>query len=253
VSCVVDPADDVQISSVAPGQLLTIFGTDLAAPTPFIPSGGVTASTNNFGVFFNGIGAPVLYSSADQINVQVPYEIAGQSTVEMQLMSQETPLADSATLSVTVTPRQPSVFLTAATEASLFPACTVCGGAMALGVAALALNADGTLNDCTNPAAPGSIVTIFVNGLGQVTPGLATGSVAEAPAVGLSPGIMLVDGNGNTIPATTLTDPGSLDGVAQVQLRAPAVSGTTTAVALVPELSGTVLRERLILLWVRPN
>jgi uncharacterized protein (TIGR03437 family) len=51
---------------------------------------------------------------------------------------------------------------------------------MQLGQAALALNlnADGTENDCTNPAAAGSMVTVFLNGFGTATPRLATGVIA---------------------------------------------------------------------------
>jgi uncharacterized protein (TIGR03437 family) len=187
----VDPADYVQLTSVAQGQLLTIFGNDLANPQPFTPASGVAASTSNFGVFFNGIGAPILYSSANQINVQVPYEIAGNTTVQMLLMSNETPQENSETLTLAVEAQQPSIFLTSPAVAIPIPAQTPCGGTMPLGVAALAINADGTQNDCSNPARSGSTVTVFANGMGQVTPALATGAIASAPAVALSPAVML--------------------------------------------------------------
>ena len=75
IGCLADPADYAQLSSVAPGQLIAIFGMDLGPAIPYTPKGGVAQSTSTFGVFFNGIPAPILYSSAQQINVQVPYEI----------------------------------------------------------------------------------------------------------------------------------------------------------------------------------
>src|ERR1035441_4507873 len=68
LSCLVDPADYAQLGSVSPGQLLSLFGTDLAPATPFIPPTGVADSTATFGVFFNGIPAPILYSGEQQIN-----------------------------------------------------------------------------------------------------------------------------------------------------------------------------------------
>jgi uncharacterized protein (TIGR03437 family) len=213
----------------------------------------VAASTSNFGVFFNGIAAPILYSSANQINLQVPYEIAGQSTVEMQLMSRETPLADSETITLAVDAQQPSVFLTAAAVNSALPAYTVCGGSVVFGVAAAALNADGTVNDCTNPARPGSTVTVFVNGMGQVTPALTTGAIAMPPAVQLSPGVTAVDDDGPNLAVATLTVPSAVEGIAQVQLQVPNVSPPLGAVTLVPALSGTVMRERVILIWEAPN
>ena len=177
LSCVVDPADYAQLRTVAPGQLLTIFGTDLAPETPFIPASGVAASTANFGVFFNGIPAPILYSGAQQINVQVPYEIAGQSSVEMQVVDNQVALPVSEAVTLGVVAQQPSVYLTPAALESLYSAVTVCGGVVAFGTAAVALNADGTLNDCSNPAIEGSVVTLFVDGLGPVIPALATGEL----------------------------------------------------------------------------
>jgi uncharacterized protein (TIGR03437 family) len=249
LSCVVDPADYVQLSTVAPGQLLTLFGTDLAPTTPFIPPTGVAASTASFGVYFNGIPAPILYSAAQQVNVQVPYEIAGQTTVQMQVIDQQTPLPVSETLTLGVLERQPAVFLTTAASGGLFPGYTICNGAMALGAAAVALNADGSLNDCTNPAAAGSVVTILIDGLGPVTPALATGTIAAAPPVSLTPGVVVLDPD---LASTTLSVPGAITGVAQVQFQLP--NGLALGpYAVTPTLAGTPLRERLILIWTRPD
>jgi len=122
---------------------------------------------------------------------------------------------------------------------------------MVLGAAAVALNADGTLNDCSNPAMAGSVVTVFVNGLGTVTPTLATGAIAVAPAVALSPAVTGVDSNG-TIVSTTLSLPGAITGVAQWQLQLP--PGLPAGpYAVSPLLDGMALRERLILVWTRPD
>lgn len=252
LGCVVDPSDYVQLSTVAPGQLLTLFGTDLAPAAPVIPSSGVAASSAAFGVFFNGIPAPILYSAARQINVQVPYEIAGQTAVQMQVIDQQTPLPISETLTLGVVARQPSVFLTPAASGSMFPGYTVCNGVMAFGAAAVALNADGTLNDCNNPAMAGSVVTIFLDGLGPVTPAQATGAIVPAPPVPLAPGVTALDPNLQPVVSTSLSLPGAITGVAQLQLQLP--NGLSPGpYAVTPTLAGTPLRERLILVWTRPN
>src|ERR1035438_3170904 len=149
LSCVIDPADAVQIHTVAPGQLLSLFGDDLVPSTGFSPSSGVTPSTSTFGVYFNGIPAPILYSSAQQINLQAPFEIAGQTTVQMQVVDLQTPLHLSETYTLGVVQRQPAIYLAPATIASRFTGYTECGGATVFGVAAVALNADGAINDCT--------------------------------------------------------------------------------------------------------
>ena len=155
---------------MAPGQLISIFGANLAPATPFNPPEVVTPSSGTFGVFFNGISAPILYSAGQQINVQAPYEIAGASTVQMQVVSQgiQNPVSETETLPV-VSP-EPSIFLSPAALESSTPGFTSCGPTLALGQAAAALNADGTLNDCTNPATVGSTVTVFLNGFGPAIP-----------------------------------------------------------------------------------
>ena len=60
LACLTDPADNAPLRSVAPGQLISLFGADLAAAAPYIPPGGVAQSSNTFGVFLNGILAPIL-------------------------------------------------------------------------------------------------------------------------------------------------------------------------------------------------
>jgi len=124
---------------------------------------------------------------------------------------------------------------------------------VALGEAAVALNADGTLNGCANPAMAGSTVTVFVDGLGPVTPALATGTIAQAPAVTLTPGVGAFDSN--LAPVTTITSslPGATTGVVQVQLQLPPSSGPLAPVAVTPTVLGNDLRERLILIWARSN
>jgi uncharacterized protein (TIGR03437 family) len=206
-------------------------------------------STKTFGVFFNGVAAPILYSSAQQINVQVPYEIAGASSVEMQIFNTEiaNPMSEAITLGVAA--RQPAIYLSAASSASPLPGLSICGGTQALGQAALALNADGTVNDCTNPATVGSTVTIFLNGTGPVIPALKTGAIAKSPAVDLAPSLAPGPFTGTTVIATTSV-PGSITGVAQVKLRAGGAGGENVLLNG-STLAGVPLRERVILIWMR--
>jgi uncharacterized protein (TIGR03437 family) len=247
VACVTDPADNAQLSSVAPGQLISLFGIDLAPDAPYIPTGGVAQSSNALGVFFNGIPAPIIYSSAQQINVQVPYEIAGAATVQMQVSSMQITNPVSETRTLRVVERQPAIFLSPAALESPIPGWSTCGGADAFGQTALALNSDGTVNDCSNPAGVGSIVTVFLNGFGPVTPALGTGVIAPSPAVALSPSLTPGPFTGTTVIATTSV-PGSITGVAQVRLQDGA-EGSTLLNG--PTLAGTPLRERVILIWIR--
>jgi uncharacterized protein (TIGR03437 family) len=49
------------------------------------------------------------------------------------------------------------------------------------GVHAAALNQDGTINSADNPAAPGTVVTVFATGLGPITPPQADGTLVGLP------------------------------------------------------------------------
>ncbi len=65
---------------VAPGSLVSIFGTDLSAATASALSIPISTSLSSVTVTFNGVAAPlkdVVHSAAngDQINAQVPWEI----------------------------------------------------------------------------------------------------------------------------------------------------------------------------------
>ncbi len=254
LACIADVTDNAQLSSVTPGQLISLFGTDLAPATPFTPTAGVEASSSSLSVFFNGIAAPILYTSAQQINVQVPYEIAGQSGVQMQVTGTLTSLPVSESRTLAVAQRQPSVFLSTDAVESPLAGYSVCSSLIQLFEVAVALNADGTLNDCTNPAAGGSIVTIFLNGLGPVTPAQTTGAISAAPAVALTPAVNPNASEYTDVPVTALattTVPGSISGVAQVRLQLPPSVNTIIAVKIT--LAGAPTREPVVLIWTLSN
>jgi uncharacterized protein (TIGR03437 family) len=249
--CVEDPADYVQLRTLAPGQLVSLFGTDLAPALPFFPASGVSASTDNFGVFFNGIPAPILYSSGQQINAQVPFELAGQTSAQMQIVNTRIPSHLTETRTFAVADRQPAIFLSMPGSDEPVPRLDAMRRHPSIGPAAIALNTDGTLNDCTNPAVAGSTVTLFANGLGQLAPNLTTGTAAATPAVTLTPGVVFLDPNLAPLTTTTKTIPGTLNGVERVQFQVPSAPASTTAYPVTPTQLGVNLRERLALIWIR--
>jgi uncharacterized protein (TIGR03437 family) len=176
LACLTDPADNVQILSVAPGQDLTLFGTILA-PSTGAPQGAPVTSLNGVAVTFSGIAASILYTSENQVNVQVPAQIAGQMTVQMEATNTTTAVPLDETRTLAVVPEQPSVFLSGDALAGTVSSCSGPDGSAP---AAVALNADGSLNSEGNPAEAGSRVTIFLNG---VASGAAvTGSVNDSRA-----------------------------------------------------------------------
>ncbi len=237
LACFTDPADNVQLTTFTPGQVLSIFGSRIAPPGGAVPAGGIASPFQGISVTFNGIAAPILYTSSEQINIQVPYEIAGQDSVDMQVVSPGVGLIEWATFPVVQ--RQPSVFLSPDALLSDVPGYSYCGNAFSRAQHALALNADGTLNTCSHGALPGSTVTIFMNGLGPTQPAQASGAIVSGPPVAVAPGA-----TGPGILSTT-TSPGAISGIVQVQLQQTNAGFWEVQ----PTISGVPSREPVVI-WV---
>jgi uncharacterized protein (TIGR03437 family) len=158
-------AASLQDGAIAPGEIVSIFGSGLG------PQAGVSAQlaspqllANQIGgtqVLFNGSPAALFYAQDGQVNAQAPYEIAGLATVTVQVLYKGTVAGQT---TVTVTDASPAVF-------------SVAGGT---GQAA-ALNQDGTVNSTENPSPRGSVVTLFATGEGQTDPGGSDGALAANP------------------------------------------------------------------------
>jgi uncharacterized protein (TIGR03437 family) len=117
----------------------------------------------------------------------------------------------------------------------------------------LALNADGTQNSCANPAASGSVVTIFLNGLGVSNPTLATGAISSS-AIALMPAATFAYGSSTvTNFLSTMSLPGSIDSLAQVQIQVSSTSSVLNIPVEVQQVSEApfLVRGPGILIWVR--
>ncbi len=210
ISAVTSAISYVTSAPGAPGALMAVWGTNLTSGT----SGGnaVQTATNTFGtllsgvqVFADGIQCPVLYASAGQVNIILPFALAGQTTADIYLNAY-------GVVSNTVTiPIQ-------ATSPALFSATANGTGAGAI------LNPDLTLNSSTNPAAAGSEIALFGGGAGITTPFPADGQVI--PATTPFPTLAA------TVTATVAGQPATVDyagdapglvaGVLQVNITIPA-------------------------------
>ena len=131
-------------------------------------------------VSFNGIAAPVLYTSATQVAAIVPYAIAG-TTAQVSVTYQGEIAAEVA---IPVAPSAPSLFTSNQTGT---------------GYAAAVNAADGTVNTAANPVKVGAYISLYVTGEGQTAPGGLDGRLAgSTPAHPILPVSVTVDG----LPAT---------------------------------------------------
>jgi uncharacterized protein (TIGR03437 family) len=245
IACIVDAADLRPVTLIAPGELLSIFGahfvTGIAGPSP----GLFPASIDGITVAFNGVAGPLLYVSPQQINVQAPYEIANNSQVSLTLTCAQINESDLRTLPVTA--RNPVVFLdTAVSLASVD--CHPPGQTYSGGPIPLALNSDGTRNTCSNPVSAGSVVRLFLSGLGVTTPSLVTGATNPAPGTPLNLPITFGNGLAATVVSATAL-PGSISGVWQVDIRMPPNQAGALAISL--SVGSVPVRDTNLTIWVR--
>ena len=147
--------------AVAPGSLITIFGTDLAAAT--VPAASIPLPTTlgDTSVTNNGIAAPLLLVSQFQINAQVPWNVLPSGTTSANVPVVVTRAGNSASgaFQMPVAEFGPAIF-------------TFQNG---IGQAA-AINPDGSVAGTANPAAPGSTIVVYATGLGAVTPVIDSGA-----------------------------------------------------------------------------
>jgi uncharacterized protein (TIGR03437 family) len=216
---------------ISPGELITIKGTNLgpSTGTGFSVGSGGTVSNTLAGVqvlFDSNPGTPI-YVSNTQINVIVPYEIAGRSTTNVVVSYNG---QQSSAIPQNVASQAPGIYTASSTGAGQ----------------ASVLNQNGTLNGpasglviggqtiTTSPAAQGSVISVFMTGGGQTSPQSSTGTVTPTNTLYKIPGTVTATINGVNAPVQFAgAAPGEVTGVIQVNLLVPAgVSGSTQPLAI---------------------
>jgi uncharacterized protein (TIGR03437 family) len=145
------PGANLEPGMIAPGELVTLFGSGLGPATLI----SATAGSNGLypttfagtSVTFNGTPAPIIYTSSGLVTVVAPYEITGSSTANISLTYQGNTFSASMPVAATV----PAMFT---------------ANASGIGQAAAVNVADGTVNSAAHPAHLGSFIELFANGAG---------------------------------------------------------------------------------------
>jgi uncharacterized protein (TIGR03437 family) len=141
-------AATLQPGAVAPGEELVIFGSGIGPDPGVTVDPGATATIlGGTRVLFDGAPAPLLSASAGLVTALVPSEIAGQRTTLIQL---EVNGRRSGAFTFGVLDAQPGLFTADSS-----------GGGQAQ-----AINEDGQPNSAANPAAGGSVISLWATGIG---------------------------------------------------------------------------------------
>ncbi len=98
-----------QTGAVAPGEVVALFGSGMG-PSSLVTfkldsAGQVPVTTGGTSVSFNGTLAPVLYTTANQVGVIVPFGLRVEAQVTLQYNGQLT-----APVAVDIAPATPAMF-----------------------------------------------------------------------------------------------------------------------------------------------
>jgi uncharacterized protein (TIGR03437 family) len=219
-------------SGVSPGELLTAFGNGLGpnALTSFqLVNNAIPTQLANMRVWFDSLPAPILYTQANQASFIAPFAIPAFDPVRVVVEF-------AGRISV------PMLLLPRLAKPALFTIDSSGTGPAAL------LNENGSINSSDNPAEEGSIIVIYLTGIGPMNPAGRDGAIATAGSS--IPGTATARINGQLASILYLGNaPGLVQGVAQANLRLP--PGTVSGANAITLNIGGNATTTATSVWVR--
>lgn len=222
----VEPGGVVDAASfkapVVPGSLVSIFGSNLASGTTSAAAIPLLDTLGGVSVSFNGISAPLLYVSAQQINAQLPWGVSTGGPVSVVVTNGS---AASAAQSVQVASLSPTLFT--------------------IGGYAVAVNPDGSLaapagaipGVASHPATPGDSLVLWGSGFGAVSPSATTGDNSlDVLRTVTTPPTVTIGGVAATVTFAGLSP--QFVGVYQINVTMPSSAPATAAATIVIEAGG---------------
>ena len=209
---------------VVPGSIAAVFGTFYLTSTSVDTALPLETTLQSLSFQFSGgTAAPLYFVSGPQVNLQVPWELAGQTTASLAATLNSTA---GATQTVTVAPVAPAIFTT---------------NAQGTGQGAIQ-DSSYNLVDASNPATPGTTtILIYCTGLGAVSANQpATGAPASLDPTKLAATVTLPTvtiGGVTATPSFSGLAPGYV-GLYQVNVPVPATVAAGSAVPVVISMDG---------------
>ncbi len=209
-------------TAVAPGSLISIFGSGLGSSAQFsstpLPTilGGTCVTLNN-------VAIPLELTSSGQINAQIPVTLAaGKYPLVVRSI---TNLTESTAATVTVAKYAPAVFVSSTGQAAIVKA------------------SDGSFVNAKNPATRDEDLIIFATGLGTTTGGtVTTGNPAPASPLAVTAQVQVYFGNPSYSQSPVIVEwsglvPG-LIGVNQINVRIPGTHMNGNALPVTIKIGG---------------
>jgi len=190
-------------TAIAPGLLVRVRGYQIGPENTQRAAGGapLPKSLGDYRLLFDGRPGALIEASRHEFLAIVPFQTTSEGKVLVEVEGARRRLPG---ISVVAAPASPAVVTLESKGVVL----------------AAVVHADGTLNSRENPAAPGSIVTIYATGLGGLVPALDDGAITASPgSLAASPYVQVYYSDAQILYAGPA--PGMVAGVYQINFRVP--------------------------------
>ena len=201
-------AANYTVGGISPGENVVLFGTGIGPPTlalGTVANGAFSTSAGGTRVLFDGVPAPIIYASATQTSVMVPYSVYGH-------------IGTSVVVEVGGVQSSPGGFFVTSAAPGIYTLNQQGTGQGAI------LNQDGiTVNGPATPEKRGNVIAIYMTGEGQTAPAGVDGAIivgASALKQPVLPVTAYVGGIAADI-AYAGSAPGLVSGIMQVNLTIP--------------------------------
>jgi uncharacterized protein (TIGR03437 family) len=223
--------------AVAAGSLVSIFGTNLSTTTASASSVPLSTSLGGVSVTFNNIASPLIFVShsaanGDQINAQVPYELAGSSSAQVVVNDGTA----SAPQTVQLAAQAPGIFFIGNGQAVAY-------GNTDFAFAAPTGSIPGVAAHPAKIQDPQTLV-ILTTGLGAVDPAIATGAGDPTTVHKTTATPVVTVGGVNAQVVFSGIAPG-FPGVYQINIIVPAGAPTGNAVPLQIQMGGITTSNQI--------
>jgi uncharacterized protein (TIGR03437 family) len=212
---------------VAPGSLVSIFGTSLSDTNQAAPGVPLPVALGTTALTLGGVPMPLMHAFPLQVDAQIPWELAGQAQAQLAVVTDD---LSGNTVSVPLAQFSPGVYSANGSGAGQ-------GAILINGTSTLAAPAGAPFNG--QPARRGTdYINIFATGLGPVANQPATG--AAAPLTPLAKTTYTVSVTIGNVPAAVTfagLAPGWV-GLYQVNVKVPVAAPAGNAVPVALSVDG---------------
>src|SRR5260370_11168924 len=217
-------------AAVAPGSVVAVFGQGFVTTSGYAGTLPLPRLLNGFSLTFNGISAPLVFVSGNQVNAQIAYEVTGSTAV----VRASNPGGSSSSILINIAQGAPGIFSQSQNGS---------------GAGAILDAITGAVITPNTPIARGRVISIFATGVGPVSNQPQTGAAATGSPTSQHTNALTVSlGNLQATPAFAGLAPG-FAGLGQTNVQVPLNAPTGPAVPVM--LTGSGVASNAVTLAIR--